>query len=104
MRLSPLAALAAVLAAPLLTACTVNNPPASPVVVQERVVVPSQAVAPPVILPWPSAIPTRATGPMMASRNRGARGRAAVRPTSHGKIAKAEGPTRWSRHRAAANG
>ncbi len=50
MRLSPLAALAAVLAAPLLTACTVNNPPASPVVVQERVVVPSQAVAPPVIL------------------------------------------------------
>lgn len=52
MRLSPLIALSATLAAPLLAGCTVNNPPAAPVVVQERVVVPSQTVvtAPPVVL------------------------------------------------------
>ena len=52
MRLSPLVALAAVtLAAPILAACTVNNPPSSPIVVQERVVVPNQTVvSPPVVL------------------------------------------------------
>lgn len=51
MRLSPLVAIAVTLAAPLLAACTVNNPPASPTVVQERVVVPNQTVvSPPVVL------------------------------------------------------
>ena len=50
MRLSPLAALAVTLSAPLLAACTVNNPPASPVVVQERVAVPTQIVTPPPVV------------------------------------------------------
>ena len=52
MRLSHPAALAMTLALPVLAGCTVNNPPASPVVVQERVVVPSQTVVtqPPVVL------------------------------------------------------
>ena len=47
MRLSPFLALAATLSAPLLAGCTVNNPPAAPVVVQERVMVPSQTVVTP---------------------------------------------------------
>ena len=47
MRLSHCAALAATLALPMLAGCTVNNPPASPVVVQERVVVPGSTVVQP---------------------------------------------------------
>ncbi len=52
MRFSHATALAVTLALPLLAGCTVNNPPASPVVVQERVVVPSQTIVtqPPVVL------------------------------------------------------
>jgi hypothetical protein len=48
MRAIPLAAL---IAAPLLAACTVNTAPApTPVVVQERVPVQSQVAPPPVVL------------------------------------------------------
>jgi hypothetical protein len=47
MRLS----LAALMALPLLAACTVNNPPApTPVVVQERPVQPQVVTPPPVVL------------------------------------------------------
>ena len=52
MRLSHTVAFAAILALPLLAACTVNNPPSQPVVVQQpTAVVPSAVIAaPPVIL------------------------------------------------------
>jgi len=49
MRLSQTVALAAILALPLLAACTVNTPPSAPVVVQQQpsVVVPGAVVAGP---------------------------------------------------------
>jgi hypothetical protein len=50
MRLSPALALGLLLGAPLLAACTVNNPPAAPVIVQERVAVPAQIVTPPPVV------------------------------------------------------
>jgi hypothetical protein len=50
MRFSPAFALAALLSAPLLAACTVNNPPAAPVIVQERVAMPTQIVTPPPVV------------------------------------------------------
>ncbi|MBX9748588.1 MAG: hypothetical protein K5Q68_03145 [Roseococcus sp.] len=43
-------ALSALLAAPLLAGCTVNTTPATPVVVQERVVAPPQVVTPPPVI------------------------------------------------------